>query len=78
VHGFWSTFRDWYADNGKPADVAEAALAHAIGNRVVASYFRSDLFEPRRKLMSEWAGFLTPPAAVVVPIDRGRRRQAPT
>jgi integrase len=55
VHGFRSTFRDWCADTGKPADPAEAALAHAPASRVVAAYQRSDLLEARRGLMEAWA-----------------------
>jgi hypothetical protein len=29
-----------------------------VGNKTVAAYFRSDLFDPRRRLMEEWAAFL--------------------
>src|SRR6185437_12953425 len=58
AHGFRSSFRDWCADRtGYPGEVAEAALAHAVGDKVVAAYRRSDLFEKRRRLMSEWAKF---------------------
>ena len=66
VHGFRSTFRDWAADTGKPADLAEAALAHVSGSAVVRAYARSDLLEARRSLMAAWADFLT--NAVVVPL----------
>jgi integrase len=62
VHGFRSTFRDWAADHGKPADLAEAALAHVNGDKTMAAYQRSDLFERRRALMVEWAAFLSAPA----------------
>jgi integrase len=58
AHGFRSSFRDWVADNGKPADLAEAALAHAIGNKTVAAYHRTDLYGPRNKLMADWAAYL--------------------
>jgi integrase len=68
AHGFRSTFRDWCADTGKPADVAEAALAHAIGSKTVAAYHRTDLFAPRRILMDEWAAFLDRAPAAVVPL----------
>jgi integrase len=72
VHGFRSTFRNWCADTGQPGDAAEAALAHAIGNQVVAAYLRTDLFESRRTLMAAWASFLTrPPAAMAVRIPKG-------
>ena len=36
-----------------PAGVIEAALAHAVRNRVEAAYARSDLFERRRLLMDD-------------------------
>jgi integrase len=45
VHGFRSTFRDWCADHGKPAELAEAALAHVTGSAVERAYARSDLLE---------------------------------
>jgi integrase len=72
AHGFRSTFRDWCADHGKPADVAEAALAHAPASRVVAAYARSDLLEQRRGLMDAWADFLTGEPAQVVPLRVAR------
>ena len=65
VHGFRSSFRDWCADTGKPREIAEAALAHTVGG-VEGSYFRSDLFERRRRLMADWAAFLTGADAKVV------------
>jgi integrase len=68
VHGFRSTFRDWAADNGKPADAAERALAHVIGDKTRGSYERTDLFDARRGLMDDWAAFLTRPSAEVVPL----------
>ena len=36
----------------------EAALAHVVRNRVEAAYARSDLFERRRVLMDDRAGYL--------------------
>ncbi len=58
-HGFRSSFRDWAAEEtDHPREVIEAALAHAIRNRVEAAYARSDLFERRRRLMDEWAAYL--------------------
>lgn len=58
VHGFRSSFRDWVAEaTGYPREVAEAALAHVVGNKVEAAYQRGDLFEKRRRLMEEWAEF---------------------
>jgi integrase len=58
VHGFRSSFRDWAAERTNfPAEVVEMALAHAIGNKVEAAYRRSDLFERRRRIMTDWAKF---------------------
>jgi integrase len=56
VHGFRSTFRDWTSETTSyPREVAEAALAHTVRDRVEAAYRRGDLFEKRRRLMAEWA-----------------------
>ena len=57
AHGFRSSFRTWCADTGKPRELAEAALAHIIGG-VEGAYFRSDLYERRRRLMDQWADYL--------------------
>ncbi len=58
-HGFQSSFRDWAAEETEHRrEVIEAALAHVVGNRVEAAYARSDLFERRRRLMNDWAGYL--------------------
>ena len=65
VHGFRSSFRDWCAETGKPQELAEAALAHVVGG-VEGAYFRSDLFDARRRLMDSWAAFLTGEAAKVI------------
>jgi integrase len=73
-HGFRSTFRTWVAEQTAfPHEVAEAALAHTQGDKVVAAYQRGDLFEKRRRLMAEWARFCTAPpsAGRVVPIRAG-------
>lgn len=58
VHGFRSAFRDWAAEYTSYAhEVAEMALAHTIGNAVERAYRRGDLFEKRRRLMADWAGY---------------------
>ena len=58
-HGFRSSFRDWAAEEtDHPRKVIEAALAHAVGNKVEAAYARSDLFARRRRLMNDWAEYL--------------------
>jgi len=58
AHGFRSTFRDWTAERtAYPAEVAEMALAHAVGDKVEAAYRRGDLFAKRARLMQDWADF---------------------
>ncbi len=62
-HGFRSSFRDWCGECATaPREVAEAALAHVVRNKVEAAYARSDLFERRRQLMDDWATYLNPAA----------------
>jgi integrase len=63
AHGFRSTFRDWVAETtAYPTEVAEMALAHAVGDKVEAAYRRGDLFEKRKRLMDDWAAFCGKPA----------------
>jgi integrase len=63
VHGFRSTFRDWAAERTNfPSEIAEMALAHAVGSKVEAAYRRGDLFDHRRRIMAEWAKFCATPA----------------
>lgn len=58
VHGFRSTFRDWASEKTEfQGEVAEAALAHAIGDKVEAAYRRGDLIDKRRQLMEAWASY---------------------
>ncbi len=64
VHGFRSAFRDWAAEcTNFSNEVCEAALAHAVGNKVEAAYRRGDLFTKRCKLMEAWAAYCTTPKA---------------
>lgn len=70
THGFRSTFRDWAAETGQPADIAEAALAHTLGSKVVAAYQRGDLLDRRRKLMEAWAAW-----CARVPVEGGNVRE---
>jgi integrase len=56
AHGFRSSFRDWISEDTQfSGDLAEAALAHAIPNKVEAAYRRGNLLEKRRGLMEAWA-----------------------
>ena len=60
LHGFRSSFRDWAAEQtNTPREVVEAALAHTVRNPTEAAYARSDLFERRRRLMDDWAAYLS-------------------
>lgn len=76
VHGFRSTFRDWVEEQtAYPGSVAEAALAHVVGDKVEAAYRRGDLFEKRRQLMNTWARYCTVPAHAGKVISiRGRQK----
>ena len=40
-----------------PREVAEAALAHVVGDKVEAAYRRGDLFDKRRCLRDAWAAY---------------------
>lgn len=61
VHGFRSSFRDWAGEETAfPRDVAEAALAHVVGDQTERAYRRGDALEKRRKLMAAWADFCEP------------------
>jgi integrase len=73
VHGFRSAFRDWAGERTHfPREVAEAALAHLVGDAVERAYRRGDALEKRRKLMDAWSGFLTQQAqGNVVRLSRG-------
>ena len=59
VHGFRSSARSWMADTGVPFELAEAALAHQVGNAVVQAYQRSSMLERRRPIMNAWADHVT-------------------
>ncbi|MBR0704566.1 tyrosine-type recombinase/integrase [Bradyrhizobium diazoefficiens] len=57
-HGFRSSFRDWAGDaTAFPREVAEAALAHIVGDKAERAYRRGDALDKRRKLMDEWQTF---------------------
>jgi integrase len=58
VHGFRSAFRDWGGnETAFPREVAEQALAHAVGDKVEQAYRRGDALEKRRKMMDAWAAY---------------------
>jgi integrase len=62
-HGFRSSFRDWAGnETAFPREIAEAALAHTIGDAVERAYRRSDALERRRELMEAWGRYCGPAA----------------
>ena len=67
VHGFRTAFRTWASEKTN-ADhaVMELCLAHHVGTAVERAYARSDLLAKRRRLMDQWAAFVTGGSAKVV------------
>jgi len=64
VHGMRSSFRDWAGERTAfPREVAEMALAHAVGDETEAAYLRADLFDKRRRLMLAWSNYCMRPAS---------------
>jgi integrase len=67
VHGFRSSFRDWAGEASTfPREVAEAALAHTVGDATERAYRRGDALEKRRKLMEAWARYTARKAGEVL------------
>jgi len=63
VHGFRSSFRDWAGEQTNfPRNDVERCLAHTVGDKVEAAYYRSNILEKRRKIMDTWAGYCSKPA----------------
>ena len=64
VHGFRATFKTWASERTNFArDVVEAALAHAISDKLEAAYRRGDFFDKRRRLMDAWAKYCSAPVS---------------
>ena len=59
VHGLRSSFRSWCQDSAVDREVAEACLAHRVGNQAEQAYSRSDLLDRRREVMARWASYIT-------------------
>ena len=57
-HGFRSSFRDWCAEQNIDRQVAEASLAHSVGDATEAAYLRSDVLALRRVAMTAWSEYL--------------------
>jgi integrase len=77
AHGFRSSFRDWTGEvSSFPREVAEAALAHTVGDATERAYRRGDALEKRRKMMEAWARYCEPRAAdggKLLPFQRKRQ-----
>ena len=76
VHGMRSSARSWMADNAVQFELAEACLAHAVGNAVVQAYQRSSMLERRRPMMDAWASFPSGEADANVVALSGRRKRS--
>ena len=77
AHGFRSTFRDWAGEATHHArEVIEFALAHVVAGKTEGAYWRRDLFDKRKALMDDWAGYLAKPPAKVLRPRFGERRAA--
>jgi integrase len=69
VHGFRSSFRDWAGDETHFArEIAEAALAHRVGDATEQAYRRADALAKRRELMQAWANYSDEKSAKIVPL----------
>jgi integrase len=75
VHGFRSSFRDWAGNETNfPRELAEAALAHVVGDKSEQAYRRSDALEKRRELMQAWSTWCKPGRENVVSLSKVRKR----
>ena len=74
-HGFRSTFRTWLAEQTRyPDEIRKAANGHKVSDLIVKTYERTDFFDKRRQLMTEWSKYLDQPSSPkstnVTPIRR--------
>ena len=58
LHGFRTSFRMWAAETGAAREVAEACLAHQVGDATERAYARSDLLQQRRQLLEKWGAYV--------------------
>ena len=74
-HGLRSSFTDWVSENRPESEnLSEMSLAHVVGNKTRRAYARSILLEPRRKLLQEYADYLTETLGPVIagaPSEKG-------
>ena len=60
IHGLRSSYRDYASEQTNTAHaVMELSLAHKVGSGVEQAYARSDLLAKRRRLMEQWAAYIT-------------------
>ena len=60
LHGLRSTFRTWVGEKTSYSQgLVEFALAHQLNKKIEGAYLRTELLEPRRPLMEDWARFVT-------------------
>jgi integrase len=60
VHGLRASFRTWASEcTDIPREIAEAALAHRVGDDVERAYARTSFFDKRKALMEDWARHAT-------------------
>jgi integrase len=72
VHGFRTSFRTWTQEQTNfPREVAEAALAHRLGDAAEQACARSDFFEKLRRMMQAWADYIAGTRGEVVPLRPG-------
>ncbi len=58
-HGFRSAVRTWISETTDTAEeVAEACIGHFEANKVVKAYKRTDFFEKRVPIMTEWEKYV--------------------
>src|SRR5262249_47521423 len=75
THGFRSTFRDWAGDETEIArEVAEAALAHKVGDAAEQAYRRGTALAKRRGLMEQWAAHCV--GGTVIPFNNAKVNEA--
>ena len=53
-HGIRSSFRDWCAETERDHIQAQICLHHQVGDATMRAYFRTNLVEQRRRIMSDW------------------------
>ena len=59
VHGFRATLRTWLLEqSGASWAVAEACLAHQLGDGVETRYIRTDLLDNRAPVMQAWSNYV--------------------